>query len=249
VNLPQDHPARDLQDTLYIQEPDVLLRTHTSSVEGHILEKETPPYRYVVPGKVYRYENANDMGMVVTDFLDEHFKEIMHYSFTAEVEDKLDEIAEGKQDWEKTVDTYYKPFVKTVLKTLEIAEKATGERVLGKDPKTGRTVLVRLSKFGPVAQIGTPEELGEEKPHYAGLMLGQSIETITFEDAMKLFELPKSLGMLNDKEVMINRGRFGPYIKYGEDYDGMGLGTQRYLISYHPLYHSTQQEPYRVLRL
>lgn len=161
---------------------------------------------------------ANDMGMVVTDFLDEHFKEIMHYSFTAEVEDKLDEIAEGKQDWEKTVDTYYKPFVKTVLKTLEIAEKATGERVLGKDPKTGRTVLVRLSKFGPVAQIGTPEELGEEKPHYAGLMLGQSIETITFEDAMKLFELPKSLGMLNDKEVMINRGRFGPYIKYGEDY-------------------------------
>jgi DNA topoisomerase-1 len=105
-----------------------------------------------------------------------------------------------------------------VLKTLEIAEKATGERVLGKDPKTGRTVLVRLSKFGPVAQIGTPEELGEEKPHYAGLMLGQSIETITFEDAMKLFELPKSLGMLNDKEVMINRGRFGPYIKYGEDY-------------------------------
>ncbi len=161
---------------------------------------------------------ANDMGMVVTDFLNENFKEIMQYSFTAEVEDKLDEIAAGKVNWQKTVDKYFKPFIKTVKDTLETAGRESGERVLGKDPKTGRTILVRLSKFGPVAQIGTKEELGDEKPHYAGLMLGQSIETITLEDAMKLFELPKSLGTLNDRDVMISRGRFGPYIKYGDDY-------------------------------
>jgi len=162
---------------------------------------------------------ANDMGMVVTDFLNENFDEIMQYSFTAEVEDKLDEIAQGKENWVETVDKYFKPFVKTIQSTLETAEKATGERILGKDPKTGRTVLVRLSKFGPVVQIGTTEELGEEeKPQYAGLMIGQSIETIAFDDAIKLFELPKSLGLLNDREVVVSRGRFGPYIKYGEDY-------------------------------
>jgi len=161
---------------------------------------------------------ANDMGLVVTDFLDENFDEIMQYSFTAEVEDNLDEIANGKQNWVETVDKYFKPFIKNVKKTLDTAGRESGERILGKDPKTGRTVLVRLSKFGPVAQIGTPEELGEEKPHYAGLMQGQSIETITLDDAMRLFGLPKSLGLVNDREVVINRGRFGPYIKYGEDY-------------------------------
>ena len=162
---------------------------------------------------------ANDTGMVVTDFLEKNFDEIMDYSFTAEVEDKLDDIARSKEDWVKVVDTYYKPFTKTVESTLKTAEKATGERELGKDPKTGRTILVRLSKYGAVVQIGKTDELGEdEKPQYAGLMPGQSLDTITIEDAFKLFELPRSVGTVNDKPVVISRGRFGPYIKYGDDY-------------------------------
>ncbi len=162
---------------------------------------------------------AKDMGIIVTDFLDENFKEIMHYTFTAEVEDKLDDIAAKKEEWVKVVDTYYKPFLKVVEEALKVAGRATGEKELGKDPKSGRTIIVRMSKYGPVVQIGTPDELKEEeKPQYAGLMPNQHIDTITLEDALQLFELPRNLGMVNDKEVIVNRGRFGPYIKYGEDF-------------------------------
>lgn len=162
---------------------------------------------------------AKDTGMVVTDFLDDHFDDIMSYSFTAEVEDRLDDIARGKEEWIKTIDRYYKPFKKVVSSTLETAVKATGQRELGKDPKTGRTILVRLSKYGAVVQVGTQEELAEdEKPRYVGLMPYQTLDTISLEEALKLLELPRSLGSLHNKEMIVNKGRYGPYIKYGDDY-------------------------------
>ncbi|WP_052598884.1 type I DNA topoisomerase [Aureispira sp. CCB-QB1] len=157
---------------------------------------------------------ASDLGMQVTDFLSEHFANIMKYSFTAAIEDQLDIVAEGKEDWVKMLDDIYKPFHDQVEDTLENADRVTGERILGKDPKTGLSVLVRIGRFGPIAQIGLTEELGEEKPQYANLKETQSIETITFEEAMELFQFPKNLGEYEGKEVVIGEGRYGPFVKY-----------------------------------
>lgn len=157
---------------------------------------------------------ASDLGMQVTDFLSEHFAGIMEYSFTAGIEDQLDVVADGKEDWVKMLDDIYKPFHDQVEDTLENADRVTGERILGKDPKTGLSVLVRIGRFGPIAQIGLTEELGEEKPQYANLKETQSIETITFEEAMELFQFPKNLGDYEGKEVIIGEGRFGPFVKY-----------------------------------
>ena len=175
---------------------------------------------------------ASDIGILVTDFLSEHFEEIMDYAFTAEVEDKLDEIAHGKEDWVKVLDLYYKPFSKTVVDTLEKAERVTGERILGKDPKSGRTLLVRVSKYGPVAQIGQPDELKEdEKPTYANLLPSQSIETIELKDALALFGLPKVIGQYKSIDIIIGRGRYGPYAKYGEYYVSLGRNTDPFTVT------------------
>jgi DNA topoisomerase-1 len=157
---------------------------------------------------------ASDLGMQVTDFLSEHFEGIMQYSFTAGIEDQLDVVAGGKEDWVKMLDAIYKPFHARVEDTMENADRVTGERILGKDPKTGLSVLVRIGRYGPIAQIGLTEELGEEKPQYANLKEIQSIETITFEEAMVLFQFPKNLGEYEEKEVIIGEGRFGPFVKF-----------------------------------
>lgn len=176
---------------------------------------------------------ANDIGIVVTDYLDTQFADIMNYSFTAEVEDRLDDIAGGKEKWDVVIDTYYKPFTKVVGKALKSSERSTGERILGKDPKTGHTILARLSKYGPVIQLGTPDEVGEQKPTYVGLMSGQSLETITLNDALKLLELPRVIGTYKNHDMEVNKGRYGPYIKYNDmyvsiprDYDIFSIGSE-----------------------
>jgi DNA topoisomerase-1 len=169
--------------------------------------------------------SPTDMGMIVTDFLDEHFKEIMDYSFTAGVENQLDTIADGKTEWTKMLEDFYHPFHALVDKTTENADRAKGRRDLGIDPATGHQVLVQLTRFGPVVQIGDREEIGEdEKPRFANLRRGQSMETITFEEAMELFKLPKSLGEYKGEEVVVNNGRFGPYIKFGEAFVNLPKG-------------------------
>lgn len=175
---------------------------------------------------------ASDMGILVTDFLCEHFKDIMDYRFTAEVENKLDDIAQGKAEWQKVIDLYYKPFAKTVGSTLKQADRVSGEKVLGKDPSTGRTVLVRISKYGPVVQIGSPDELKEdEKPAYANLMPSQSIESISLDDALKLFGIPRIVGQYKNKDIIINRGRFGPYAKYDEQFISLGRDVNPFTIT------------------
>jgi len=157
----------------------------------------------------------SDLGMLVVDFLSEHFESVMTYSFTAEIEDKLDEIAKGKEDWQGMLEDFYGPFHQTVEKTLEEAQRVKGRRELGVDPKSGHTVLAQMTRFGPVVQIGTKEEVGEEgKPKFAGLKVGQSIETINYEEAMELFKLPIDLGEHEGNPVSVNSGRYGPYIKY-----------------------------------
>jgi DNA topoisomerase I len=167
-------------------------------------------------GKNHLY--PTDMGMVVVDFLDEHFQEIMDYGFTADIEEKFDKVAEGKEEWNKMLKKFYSGFHEDVEKTLLEASRASGERVLGKDPVSGKTLLVRMSKFGrPIAQIGAPDELQEgETPRYANLLNHQSIETISAQEALDLFVLPRTVGLLNGEEVVANSGRYGPYIKFGE---------------------------------
>lgn len=166
-----------------------------------------------------------DIGMAVSDFLDEHFDRIMDYQFTASIEKQFDNIAGGQEEWTKMLSNFYKPFHATVEATIANADRPTRERILGKDPATGQTVLTRLSRRGPVIQIGTPEELGpDEKPRYANLQPGQSMESIGFEEALKLFNLPKTLGTHRGSEVSIGAGRFGPYVRFGEKYISLPRG-------------------------
>jgi DNA topoisomerase-1 len=170
-----------------------------------------------------------DMGMTVSDFLGEHFSNIMDYSFTANIEERFDHIADGKEDWRKMLSDFYEPFHADVERTLEEAERVTKERILGKDPETGRTILTRLSRRGPVIQMGTPEELGEdEKPRYANFPPGLSMEDVDLAQALKLFELPKQFDDYEGKEVLIGAGRFGPYVKWGDQYISLPRGEDPY---------------------
>ncbi len=159
-----------------------------------------------------------DMGMIVSDFLEAYFRKIMDYGFTAQIEQQFDDIAEGKKEWTQTIDQFYRPFHEEVEKTLKQAGRYSGERILGKDPESGRTVLVRMSSLGkPVVQIGTGDELAKgEKPRYANLKPGVSLEAATLEDALASFDLPRTIGEYEGKEILVNAGRFGPYIKWGE---------------------------------
>ena len=155
-----------------------------------------------------------DIGMIVNDFLVENFKTILDLNFTAQVEQNFDDIANGGKDWTEMLKGFYEKFHNTVEYVKENAQRESGERVLGVDPSSGRPVKVRLGKFGPIAQIGDPEE--EEKPIYASLSPNQQLESITFEQVMQLFEMPKTIGTYQEEEVIINNGRFGPYIKHKE---------------------------------
>ncbi|MGB5387372.1 MAG: type I DNA topoisomerase [Eudoraea sp.] len=167
-----------------------------------------------------------DIGMIVNDFLVNHFAHILDYNFTAKVEKDFDEIAEGQEDWKKVMKDFYKDFHPKVLDVEENAERASGERVLGKDPKSGRQVAVRLGRFGPMVQIGTVEE--EDKPLFASLLPEQSINTITYEEAMELFQLPRKLGVFEGEEVEANVGRFGPYVRFGKKFVSLDKGESAF---------------------
>ena len=176
----------------------------------------------------------SDMGMIVSDFLDEYFNNIMNYGFTAGIEQQFDDIALGKTDWTKVIDRFYRPFHQEVEKTLAEAERAVGERILGKDPETGRTVLVRMSSLGkPVVQIGTGEELGKkEKPKYANLKPGKTLEGVTLAEALESFALPRTLGAFEGQEVSVNSGRFGPYVKIGELFVSLPKGEDPFELGF-----------------
>ncbi|MFC4723508.1 type I DNA topoisomerase [Geojedonia litorea] len=164
-----------------------------------------------------------DIGMIVTDFLVTHFEHILDYHFTAKVEEDFDDIAEGKVDWSKMMKDFYKEFHPQVEDVQENADRESGERVLGTDPKTGRQVSVRLGKFGPMVQIGMAEE--EEKPLFASLSPDQQLNTITYEEAMDLFKLPKQLGNYKGETLEVNNGRFGPYVRYGKKFVSLPAGV------------------------
>ncbi len=163
-----------------------------------------------------------DIGMIVNDFLVNNFENILDYNFTAQVEQNFDEIAEGKEDWVKMIKGFYGDFQSTVKHVKEHAERESGERVLGEHPDSGRTVKVRLGKFGPIAQIGDADD--EEPVVFASLNQDQQLDTISFEEALDLFQLPKDLGEYEGEIVSVNNGRFGPYVKFGSMFVSLPKG-------------------------
>ena len=171
-----------------------------------------------------------DLGLVVTDFLKLYFDDIMDYHFTARIEEEFDEVAQGKMVWSKMIDDFYNPFKKDVENTIENAERIRGERELGVDAGSGKKVTARMGRYGPMVQIGDVND--EEKPRFAKLKNTQSIETITYDEAMELFRLPRNLGEFEGKDVTVNIGRFGPYIAHDGKFYSLGKDIDPYTISY-----------------
>ena len=201
-----------------------LLTLKADKISGEVMSENT--------GASKNQLFPTDMGMLVTDFLNEHFDKVMDYHFTAEIEKEFDIIADGNLEWTKMISSFYNPFHQTVEETKENAARASGERVLGIDPASGRSILVRLSRYGkPIVQIGKIEELGEgEKPQYANLKPGQSLETIELEEAFALFALPMDLGEYEGLAVSVNIGRFGPYVKFGDAFVSLPKGEDAYSV-------------------
>ena len=193
--------------------------TQLTLKKGHLKEKVLTEKYGSDKGKLV----PTDIGMIVTDFLVTHFEHILDYNFTAKVEEGFDDIAEGKEDWTKMMKNFYKEFHPQVEHVQENADRESGERILGSDPKTGKQVSVRLGKFGPMVQIGTVDD--DEKPQFASLSPDQQLNTITYEEAMDLFQLPKSLGTYKGEELEVNNGRFGPYVKYGSKFVSLPKGV------------------------
>ena len=162
-----------------------------------------------------------DIGMIVNDFLVEHFSAVLDFNFTAKVEQDFDDIADGKEDWKHMLKEFYGKFHPTVEDVKENAERESGERILGKDPESGRTVLVRLGKFGPMAQIGAPDD---EEKKFASLRPDQQLHLVTFDQVMDLFKLPKDLGTYEGEQVDVNNGRFGPYVRFGKMFVSLPKG-------------------------
>ena len=185
-----------------------------------------------ITGAVKNRLFASDIGMAVSDFLTEHFENVMNYNFTAEVEEKFDDVAEGQISWQQMLEDFYTPFHDLVEDTTENAERVSAERILGEDPDTGRTVLVRLSRNGPVLQLGAPDELlPDEKPKYANLPTGLSMEQVDLETALPLFALPKVLGEIEGRETAVGIGRFGPYVRWGEAFVSLDKGEDPHSVT------------------
>lgn len=172
-----------------------------------------------------------DIGIVVNDFLVDQFPNILDYGFTAKVEGEFDDIAEGKLQWQEMMKRFYKPFHENVKVTIESAQRATGERELGTDPATGKTVIARIGRFGPMIQIGNSEDPDKK---FASLRADQSIGNITLEEALKLFELPRKLGEWDGEQIVVSVGRFGPYAKHGSTFASLKVkeGDDPYTIEF-----------------
>ena len=174
--------------------------------------KVAPTTKIEVTGKEKSKLFPQDIGMIVNDFLIENFSDIVDYNFTADVEEQFDEIALGNLKWTGMLHSFYVPFHKTIENTLEKKDRKTGVRILGNHPETGEPLTVRMGRFGPVAQIGNPDN--GTKPRFASLSKNQLLETITLDEALNLFRLPRSLGMHDGDEIVVGTGKFGPYVRY-----------------------------------
>ena len=180
---------------------------------------------YSEKGKLF----PTDIGCVVNNFLMEHFANIIDYNFTATVEKDFDEIADGKKEWRKVIDRFYVPFHKNIRQTQQNSQRTTGSRLLGVDPASGKNVYAKIGRYGTLVQIG--ETNTDEKPRFASMKKGQSIETITLEDALGLFALPRTLGQFEDKDVTVSIGKFGPYVRHNSKFYSLGKNDDPYEVS------------------
>jgi DNA topoisomerase-1 len=191
-----------------------------------VIKKETASE---ITGAEKNKLSPTDLGLVVTDFLKLHFEKVMDFNFTAKIEGEFDEIAAGKLKWSDMLASFYEPFHTTIEHTLETAERAKGERELGFDAVTGKKVIARMGRYGPMVQIGHQDE--EEKPRFAKLKASQSIETISFEEAMELFKLPRMLGQFEEEDVSVNIGRFGPYAAHAKKFYSLNKEMDPYTVT------------------
>jgi DNA topoisomerase-1 len=190
--------------------------------EGQIARTERVEKGYAEKGKLF----PTDIGCVVNDFLMDHFSNIMDYNFTATVEKDFDEIAAGKKEWRKVIDRFYVPFHKNIRQTQQNSQRTTGSRLLGVDPKSGKNVYAKIGRYGTLVQIG--ETNTDEKPLFASMKKGQSIETITLEEALSLFALPRTIGNFEEKEVVVSIGKFGPYVRHNNKFYSLGKNDDPY---------------------
>ena len=180
---------------------------------------------YAEKGKLF----PTDIGCVVNSFLMDHFNNIMDYNFTATVEKDFDDIADGKKEWRKVIDKFYVPFHKNIRQTQQNSQRTTGSRLLGVEPGTGKNVYAKIGRYGTLVQIG--ETNSDEKPRFASMKKGQSIETITLEEALGLFSLPRTLGDFEDKDVTVSIGKFGPYVRHNSKFYSLGKNDDPYEVT------------------
>ena len=213
-----------------IQNRDYVVKEDTPSQERtiNVLKLKKGKITDKMMSETYGSEKASlkptDIGVVVNDYLIDYFPQVLDYNFTANIEKEFDEVAEGQKPWDGVISEFYKGFAPLVEQTLdEKQERKVGERVLGTDPKSGRPVSVKIGRFGPVVQIGLASD--SDKPRFAQLQKGQSLDTITLEEALELFALPRTLGEHEGEAVVVNVGRFGPYVQLGKQYVSLPTGT------------------------
>ena len=219
-----------IQNREYVVKEDLNGKERTINIikmkNGKLTDKQTT--------EAYGKEKARlvptDIGTVVNDFLIQYFPQVLDYNFTANIEKEFDEVAEGEKAWDGVIAEFYQEFTPLIEHSMnEKHERKVGERVLGIDPKSGRQVSVKIGRFGPVVQVGLASDT--EKPRFAQLQKGQSIDSITLEEAMELFSLPRTLGEHEGEAMVANVGRFGPYIQWGKQYVSLPAGTDPMVIS------------------
>ena len=193
--------------------------------DGQVKQMTRTEKGYAEKGKLF----PTDIGCVVNSFLMDHFNNIMDYNFTATVEKDFDDIADGKKEWRKVIDKFYVPFHKNIRQTQQTSQRTTGSRLLGVDPASGKNVYAKIGRYGTLVQIG--ETNSDEKPRFASMKKGQSIETITLEEALGLFSLPRTLGEFEDKEVTVSIGKFGPYVRHNGKFYSLGKNDDPYEVT------------------
>jgi DNA topoisomerase-1 len=194
-------------------------------LKGDSIQEKTIKEKYgYEKGKLF----PTDIGLIVNDFLEQNFQNIMNVNFTASVEKEFDEIALGSVDWPSMIERFYTPFHTRVETATQTSERSKGEKVLGEDPETGKPVSVKIGRFGPIAQIG--EASDEDKPKFASLLKGQSLETITLEQALELFRLPREIGKFEDEDLVIGVGRYGPYVRHKSKFYSLAKTDDPYTI-------------------
>jgi DNA topoisomerase-1 len=194
-------------------------------LKGDSISQKTVKEKYgFEKGKLF----PTDIGTIVNDYLEQYFQNIMNYNFTASVEKEFDEIAVGKLNWPNMIERFYSPFHSKVDAATQTSQRSKGEKVLGTDPETGKPVSVKIGRFGPIAQLG--EVSDEEKPKFASLLKGQSLETITMEEALDLFRLPRNIGQFENEELVVGVGKYGPYVRHRSRFFSLAKTDDPYTI-------------------